>query len=389
VNTNDLDEMIGSLDPVTANVSLDIDAHRDDAWRSIAASIATSRTRRRYPRLVVASSVVTLCAAITLMIGLLPGATPLSAAATTLARAAQRDAGSANLPPLATGQYYYQSSFVSQTCGFAGLATSSNPSPQWIDFVTTGTRETWTASAGSGDVRLSPNPTGVDGSGFATPQDQATWIAEGEPNNFCDQADPVTSTTQRGGSVTGYDGFGYILSVAANTQLTAGTSVNNLPTDPSTLAQMLADGEINIDGSVAPSPQACPSGSSSSTSSTGCSVEEQAELITRLLQLPDASAKLGSALYEVLSQLPGSELVGPATNAYGQMGTEITEPLGEYELLKVVVNTTSGALLETEVTSTPAYSAQPYTAPLDVKASYGTIEVVNGSGVRPGAQLTP
>jgi hypothetical protein len=389
VNSNDLDQMIGSLDPVTAHVSFDIDAHRDDVWRSVATSIAIPRSRRRYPRLVIASSVATVGVAIMLVIGLLPGATPLNAAATTLARAAQRDAGSANLPPLATGQYYYQSSFVSQTCSFTGLTTPSNPSPRYIDFVTTGTRESWTASDGSGDVRVSPNPTGVDGAGFATPQDQATWIAEGQPNNFCDQADPVTSTTQRGGSLTGYSGFGYVLSVAANTQLTAGTSVNNLPTDPATLAQMLADGEINVDGSVALSPQACPSGTSSSTSPNGCSVEEQAELITHLLQLPDASAKLGSALYEVLSQLPGSELVGPATNAYGQVGTEITEPLGEYELLKVVVNTTSGALLETEVTSTPAFSSLPDTMPLDVQASYGTIEVVNGSGVRPGAQPTP
>ena len=389
MNSNELDEMIDSLDPVTAHISFEIDGHRDDVWRSVATSIATPRSLRRYPRLVVASSVATLCVAITLIIGLLPGATPLNAAATTLAQAAQRDAGSANLAPLATGQYYYQSSFVSQTCGFTGLATPSNPSPRLIDFVTTGTRETWTASDGSGDVRLSPNPTGVDGSGFATPQDQATWIAEGEPNNFCDQADPVTSSTQRGGSLTGYGGFGYMLAVAANTQLSAGTSVNNLPTNASTLAQMLADGEINIDGSVAASPQACPSGSSNSTSSNGCSVEEQAELITQLLQLPDASAKLGSALYEVLSQLPGSEVVGPATNAYGQMGTAITEPLGEYELLKVVVNTTNGALLETEVTSTPAFSLLPDTMPLDVKASYGTIEVVNGSGVRPGAQPTP
>jgi hypothetical protein len=326
---------------------------------------------------------------VALVIGLLPGATSISAAATTLSRAAQHDAANANLPPLATGQYYYQSSFVSQTCGFAPLATPSDPSPQWIDFVTTGTRETWTASDGTGNVQLSPNPTGVDGSGFATPQDQATWNAEGQPNNLCDQANPVTSPASSGGSLTGYGGFGYVFAVAANTQLTAGTSVNNLPTDESTLAQMLADGEINLDGSVALSPQACPVGSSGSLSPTGCSVEEQAELITQLLQLPDASAKLGSALYEVLSQLPGSELVGPSTNAYGQVGTEITEPLGDYELLKVVVNTTSGALLETEVTSTPAFSTLPDTVPLDVKASYGTIDVVNGSGVRPSAPSAP
>jgi hypothetical protein len=238
-------------------------------------------------------------------------------------------------------------------------------------------------------VRLSPNPAGVDGSGFATPQDQATWIAEGRPFNVCDQANPVSSTVPLGGSLTGYEGFGYVLTIAANTQLTAGTSVNNLPTNPSTLSRMLTDGEINVDGSVANSPQPCPVDVTTSTSPTGCGVDEQAQLIMQLLQLPDASAKLGSALYEILSQLPGSEIVGPATNAYGQMGTEISEPLGQYELLKVVVNTTSGALLETEVTSTPAFAAPPYTVPLDVKASYGTIEVVNGSGVRPGAQPTP
>jgi hypothetical protein len=389
VNSNDLDEMIGSLDPVSAEMSNDIDGRRDDVWRSIETSMATPRTRQRRSRVVVAGSIATVCAAAALVIGLLPGTAPLSAAATTLAQAAQRDAGSATLPPLAAGQFYYQSSFVSQTCAFAGLATPSDPSPQWIDFVTTGTRETWTASDGSGDVRVSPNPSGVDGSGFATPQDQATWIAEGQPSNLCDQADPASTTSQLGGSLAGYDGFGYLLTTAASAQLIAGTSVNNLPTNASTLAQMMAAGEINVDGSVAATPQPCPFGSSSS-GPIGCSVEEQAELITRLLQLPDASAKLGSALFGILSQLPGSELVGPATNAYGQVGTEITEPLGgQYELLKVVVNTTSGALLETEVTSTPALSSQPDSVPLDVKASYGTIEVVNGSGVRPGAQPTP
>ncbi len=82
---------------------------------------------------------------------------------------------------------------------------------------------------------------------------------------------------------------------------------------------------------------------------------------------------MGSELYEVLSKLPGSELVGPASNAYGQVGTEIDEPMGPYELLKVVVDTSSGALLETEVTSTPAISMLPYSVPMDVKASYGTI----------------
>jgi hypothetical protein len=389
VNFNDLDEMIGSLDPVSPAMSIDIAEHRDDVWRSIESSIGTPRTHRGRSRLVVAGSVVTLGAAAALVIGLLPGSAPLSAAASTLARAAQRDAGSANLPPLSAGQYYYQSSFVSQTCAFAGEVTPSDPSPQWIDFVTTGTRETWTASDGTGDVRASPNPSGVDGSGFATPQDQATWTAEGQPYNLCDQADPASPGTQLGGSLTGYDGFGYALAVAADTQLTAGTSVNNLPTNASTLAQMMANGEINVDGSVSTAPQPCPFGSPSATGPTGCSVEEQAELITRLLQLPDASAKLGSALFAILSQLPGSQLVGPATNAYGQVGTEITEPLGQDELLKVVVNTTSGALLETEVTSTPSAATNPYTVPLDVKASYGTIEVVNGSGVRPGAQPTP
>jgi hypothetical protein len=388
VTFNDLDEMIGSLDPVSAEMSIDIERRRDDVWRSIGTTMTTPSTRRRRPRVIVAGSIVTVCAAAALVIGLLPGAAPRSAAATTLARVAQRDAGSADLPPLSAGQYYYQSSFVSQTCAFAGEATTSDPSPQWIDFVTTGTRETWTASDGSGDVRLSPNPTGVDGSGFATPQDQATWTAEGQPDNLCDQANPVNTATPLGGSLAGYDGFGYLLTTAASAQLTAGTSVNNLPTDASTLAQMMAEGEINVDGSVAASPQPCPFGLSNS-SPIGCSAAEQAELIIRLLQLPDASAKLGSALFSILSQLPGSEVVGPATNAYGQVGTEITEPLGEYELLSVVMNTTSGALLETEVTSTPASSSLPDSVPLDVKVSYGTIEVVNGSGVRPGAQPTP
>jgi hypothetical protein len=389
LSSNDLDELIDSLDPVTAILSQAIDEHGDEVWRNVAMSIATAPPRRRNSRLITVSSVAIVCAVLALVIDLLPGATTPNAAATTLARAAQRDAGSANLPPLASGQYYFQSSFVSQTCGFTGLSTPSNPSPQWIDFVTTGTRETWTSSNGKGDVRLSPNPTGVDGSGFATPQDQARWIAEGRPFNVCDQANPVSSSAPLGGSLTGYDGFGYVLTIAANTQLTAGTNVNNLPTDPSTLAQMLADGEVNVDGTVATSPQPCPVDVTTSTSPNGCSVDEQAQLIMQLLQLPDASAKLGSTLYEILSQLPGSELVGPATNAYGQVGTEITEPLGQYELLKVVVNTASGALLETEVTSTPAFAALPFTVPLDVKASYGTIEVVNGSGVRPGAQPTP
>jgi len=38
---NDLDVLIDSLDPVTARMSFELDAHRDDVWRRVATSTTT------------------------------------------------------------------------------------------------------------------------------------------------------------------------------------------------------------------------------------------------------------------------------------------------------------------------------------------------------------
>jgi hypothetical protein len=314
--------------------------------------------------------------------------TASSAAATLLHRVATLDAPSANLPALGPGDYYHQSSNVQMFCGFSGVSTPSTPLPPVILYNTTGVRQSWTSDSG-GQVDLVANPTGVGGSNFATPADRAQWIADGEPENPCNPADPTSGAPS--GGMSGYAGFGFMFEQNSSEQTDAGEAMNQLPTDPSTLGQMLAEGEINQNGTMSSTPQVCPlvlfapgapvqptQPTAPAGTPTGCSPIRETELIVALLQIPDASAKLGSALYTLLAQMPQATLAGTA-NVQGVEGSVVTLPLGANETLNVVIDPTTGMLLQCTVTFLNETDANTGTViPLSDVITYGSISVVHG-----------
>jgi len=397
---SNLDDLLRSLDPLTEELDQSNELRRGEVWAAVVAEPAPVpvRTRVRRHRLIGASSLVTVAAAVALVIGLLPGTAPLSAAAAALQHAALADASSATLPSLASGQYYYQQSTVSMVCQFASPLMGQNAKN--LTYVSDGTMQSWTSGSGAGQVTITPSTAGANGSHFATVQDEERWVALGKPFNPCAvmnssnalNNNPANDNPQNAEGTAGgyavslllYSGFGFNMGWSTQTtQLAAGTSVNNLPDNVSQIESMLANGEINFDGSVSPSPQVCPSGSGQGT--VGCSTFEQLQVIEHLLQLPDASAKFGSVLYQVLAQMPGATLVGSVTDPSGRVGKGVVIPIDQNEKLEVILDSATGALLSCTALvadSTGAPLAMPSASGYSpvAQVTFGPISVVQGVG---------
>ena len=402
-----LDDLLRSLDPLTEELDQSNERKRTDVWAKVAAQQVPTpvAVHRRYRhRLVGVSSLATVGVAVALVIGLMPGTAPSNAAAATLQRAALADASSASLPPLLTGQYYYQESQLSMVCQFASPSMGMSATP--LTYVSDGTMQSWTSADGSGQVTVTPSIIDGNGSHFATAQDEARWVALGKPFNPCAVANasnkldgnpanvnPQNTTGIAGGysaSISGYSffaGFGFSLGWGTQTaQLAAGTSVNNLPDSVSQIASMLANGEISADGTVSPTPQVCPSGSDQGA--VGCSTFEQLRIIEGLLQLPDASAKFGSVLYHVMAQMPGATLVGSVADSSGRLGEGVVIPIAQSEQLEVILDSATGGLLSCAALiadnsgaalTTPGASGYSPMA----QVTFGPISVVQGVGTTP------
>ena len=399
---SNLEGLLRSLDPLTEELDQTNERQRGDVWAAVVAQQApapvTVRRRLRRRRLVGVSSIATVGAVVALVIGLLPDTAPLDAAAATLQHAALADASSATLPPLAAGQYYYQMSQVSMVCQFASPLMGMNAKS--LTYVAVGTTQSWTSGDGAGQVTITPSTIDGNGSHFATAQDEPRWVELGRPFNPCAVANasnklegnPANVNPQNTDgtpgkyavSISGYSGFGFLIGFGTQTsQLAAGTSVNNLPDNVSQIASMLANGEINVDGSVSETPQVCPSGSGNG--GVGCSTFEQLQIIERLLQLPDASAKFGSVLYQVMAQMPGATLVGSVTDPSGRVGEGVVIPIAQSEELEVILDSATGALLSctaliadnsgAAATSPTASGYSPM-----AQVTFGPISVVQGVG---------
>jgi hypothetical protein len=122
----------------------------------------------------------------------------------------------------------------------------------------------------------------------------------------------------------------------------------------------------------------------------GCDTNQQLALIKVLLQLPDASAKFGSVLYQVLAQFPGAAVGTNATDGFGDIGTSVTVPInvsttttGEFQVL---INPSTGNLLSsTELRRSPPNSTTGETFSPDASISYGPISVVSSLSSQTGS----
>ncbi len=406
---SNLDDLLRSLDPLSEHLHRENAERADDVWAHILTQV-TPRKRTTRRRVIALGSLATVGAATALVIGLLPASTPTNAAAATLHRAALDDATAAALPTLAAGQYYYQEIHITLTCTFAGMeSTGWGP---WVTYVADATMQSWTSPNSPGQIDITGTPIDQDGSHFATAADETNWVAEGKPFVPCAfQGPPVlpgnptsgTSPTMQpvpaaSESIEGFDGFGFMLPAQAGTsaptiglhggmesQMLA-NALLALPDNVSQIQAMLSNGEINPDGSVAATPQACPM-DAAPDAAPGCDVAQQLTMIEQLLRWPEASAKLGSVLYQVLEQMPGASVASNTTDSFGNTGTTLTVPAdgasnanGEFQVL---IDPATGALLSSTELNSTAYSATSGAYSPAAALGYSPVAVVNGIGALP------
>jgi hypothetical protein len=408
MTNTDLEELLRSLDPINDDLHLEMALHRDGVWDRVLAQVTPSKHRIRR-HLIAAGSVATAGAAAALVVALLPSNSPPNAAAATLHRAALNDAAVVTLPSLEAGQYYYQETQITLTCSFAGM-TSSGWGP-WVTYDADATMQSWTAPNLPGQISITPTAIGQGGSHFASPSDETNWVAEGKPFIPCSFQGPPTlpNSTITGvspslspvpaepESIESFNGFGFMLpaqnttppsptSVGAPTSVAA-NSLLALPDDVSQIQAMLANGEINPDGSVSTTPQVCPMDAASGAA-PGCNTNQQLTLIEQLLRWPEASAKLGSVLYQVLEQMLGAVVTTNTTDSFGNTGTTLTVPEGESanrsEEFQVVLDPATGALLSSTLlgnTNPNGTTNATYTP--GAALSYGPVDVVSGLGTLP------
>jgi hypothetical protein len=391
-----LEDLLRAIDPVVGETGAAEDRCEDQIWQSIANSLGPTKppnTARKWGAGVLAVFVVVAAILLTTLVG-----HPTSAVAASLNAAAVADAPAAAFSPLAAGQYYYQESQVSLVCQFRSPNQSLGSAP--LTYTSDGTIQTWTKAVGSGDgkVLITPSAIGTGGSHFATATDENRWIALGRPFIPCALANasnqlgenPANTEIQgtRGGSSTSVSGnsdFGFSLAADSESAiLSATTRINQLPTNMTETLTLLARGQININGSVSSTPQMCPVVAASSSSSSGCTPSEQLGMVEQLIALPDASAKLGSVLYEVLATMPDAKLAGLVATPSGAVGTAVQVQQGTGEVFEVVLAATTGTLLSCSELQTQNGASTPIAT-----INYGPVQTVAGLGVTPVQASNP
>jgi hypothetical protein len=267
----------------------------DARWRESA-----TRSRRGYSwRYVVPAGgvVVVAGAAAAIAFVALPGGaaiTPTSAVGAVLNRAA---AAAQAAPPttLGSGQYLY--SDVHELAGACWFWGSDDPAKSACTDQQQ-TVQTWVAADGSAR-RL----TTYDGpQQFVTPANRAGWVLAGEPSIA-----PETNTPS--GQYDDQSGPG---------SFPAPDDLSQLPTDPTELTQLIDSGKTGLlQADFDPHVPSTPA-------STFISAAE-------ILATPalGSDPALRAALYQVMADVPGIELLGSATDQSGRTGTEIAGPLGD------------------------------------------------------------
>jgi hypothetical protein len=406
-------ELLRAANPAT---NFEIDNARLDQIinRVVAIQAPTRRSILRTWKMKSASAVVAVGAATALIFGFLPGTSPLSAAAATLHRAARADSAATALATLAPGQYYYQEAHVAITCVYT--TTSASGAGESMTYVSEGTLQNWTSANGAVETTVTPTVMDEGGSHFATSADQSTWIAAGRPFIACPFAQhSATDGTGQGTTTIELDDWGFAQRFAKLSFLSQGhggelpfdffnltsDQLVQLPASVSQIAALLANGQITPWGLVLDTPQVCPTTSNpqlppvkgqaptSATTQTGCDATQQLAIIEQLLQFPDAAQKLGSVLYNIAAQTPGSQVTPYVTDSFGVTGSLLTVPLTSFagsgtnsgaDVLEILLDPTSGALLSTTVVSSGIATSNGVSTSA---IGYGPVGVVNGIGAVP------
>jgi hypothetical protein len=326
-----LDTLIRDADPSRDLAISPVDpAAARSAYRR---AIARDHRGRRY--VVPATGVLgAACAAAVVAVVTIPGGpalAPTSAAAAVLNRAAIAAADTPTIT-LAPGQYLY-----SEIRTLAGSYWQWGSPADSAYTLQPQTVQTWVAANGA-DRRL----TTYDGlQQFATPVGHQNWVSAGAPSIA-----PESNTPN--GQYDSQDGPG---------GFSAPDDLSQLPTAPAALTQLIDTGKTGLN-EVAFQPRAPVT--PAYTFATAAEI-----LATPAL---NSSAALRTALYKVMADTPGIQLLGSASDHSGRSGTEIAGPVGggvgsgvpygaNGVRVEVIIDPSTGDVLEiSEVNADPSFN---------------------------------
>ncbi|HVX20850.1 MAG TPA: CU044_5270 family protein, partial [Acidimicrobiales bacterium] len=273
------------------------------------------RGHRRRRRWMAAAGVAAAVAAVAaVLVSVVPGpAGPRSAAAAVLQQAAASAGGQVPLQP---GQFLYT---ATQTEVHLGLYQGS---VETAGALVGQTDQSWTDSAGHGHRLLT-----VGRPQYPTPADRAVWAATTPPGL------PTAP-------FMGTDGWPQTT--------TPPVDVAGLPTDPAQLAALIAARRLPVaaDDPRGPRDLAQTLAYWVLASGRDYSVFEGA---AALLVVPSTgmSPALAAALFQVMADQPGVQMLGTVTDHDGQQGVGVALPApGSAQVSQVVVDPASGQLLE-------------------------------------------
>jgi hypothetical protein len=276
------------------------------------------------------------------------------------------------IPTLGAGQYYYESvhetgisacRVVTLPNGSINLEAGVTSGQPFLVYVESWDQESWTTVNNSGGVR------DVNGTGhFINSAQQSQWLADGSPS-LANCAGPLATSTISPTTSAPGDGSGLL----------------TLPTSPSALGSLIAQGRVNPYGVVSPTNVMCPTTAGGGVPTPGangqCSTAAQFDIASALLQQTEGPQLVGPALFQILAKLPGVSDVGSVTDAEGRVGVGI-EYTGAGHSTVFVIDPTSGQLLEEQslasnsTLATGGISAGTVTSTI----TYGTLSVVSGLG---------
>jgi hypothetical protein len=304
-------------------------------------------------------AVVTVVAAVILLVGLLPSQleTTQSAAAAALSDLAAK---AADIPALTPGHFVYTETQIQPngvTAAGGGATPGGRSYESWTQF-SVGIVQTWVGADGSGKqvttTDLNPH--------FATKADQSNWAKAGgtfsEPPSY-------TVDVRRFGP----GGQGLSTNQLPSQKLSEPYKVATLPTDPTSLRAALCSASVRKRVGVSQEP---PNGYAPLESKKpGCNPFQTA---VNLLQGPDigATPALRQALFKVLAAIPGVRLLGQTSDPLGGRGTGlrlVERHPAETSRVTCATESSAGPIDKTVRTSRYPATSTAYTVVVDPKTT--------------------
>jgi hypothetical protein len=244
---------------------------------------------------------------------------PSTAAAAELRRLARISGASKAAPTtLGPGQYLYSEIEALQGAGFF---TGKHPAADQFDITYRKTVQEWQAASGAGRevVTYDSPPT------FTTPASRAGWVLSGRPSIAPPSDEPNGSNEW---------------SWSASSKFAARPpSDSTLPIRVGKLQVLLQHGGRDLPKSLVANVDTL----STPAGTFGAAAE--------ILETPSTGStpELRSALYKVMADVPGVQLLGRAIDRVGRTGIEIAAPPSDGERTQLIINPSTGNILQTEL----------------------------------------